>query len=510
MRACRLTSDDSMLPGEIFHVPMIMVLDGLKSDDPRKLRTSETWMRCNVRSYFRILDPLLRRILNASQAKKGKFDSSQVQHYVSNLTSLFRFGGQAFAKSCLSTEVSKSVNAQLVATAEARYPNTNSYLELAAETMTSLLEEEVKDPSRLKMQSAVLELLKLLVSRGDLPPKSLQLIKTALVSQLLLATQQQRLTLQNSMLQLLHSSIISGQDRRNRGHRATSSTFSLPEKDVSVIAASELVAEFDTSLVGMIKTGVSASTNRPVLQHWIDFVLMIIPYFEYKPLLLRTLSDAFCEQLRSIMLSLHATFASAAIDDQPATVTEAEPIMLIGVIERLALVLGAKSGSRRSDDREKHDREGGGFLGYLPTVFSVEAPPDLPVSSKSMFETDTQSKLEAARYLDIIMDSLLVLWTATEEEVWSIDGEPSISTASQIQIMTRTRNRAQKALEKLFKGHSSEVVASAVVTWAKNSDDITDRAIFDCLDNLAPSAQKIVDIVCEHMHGKGHGSISDR
>lgn len=46
-------SDDSMLPGEIFHVPMFMILDGLKGEDPQVLRAAETWMRCNLRSYFR-------------------------------------------------------------------------------------------------------------------------------------------------------------------------------------------------------------------------------------------------------------------------------------------------------------------------------------------------------------------------------------------------------------------------------------------------------------------------
>lgn len=374
-----LTLDDSMLPGEIFHVPMFMVLEGLKSDDPQKLRTSETWMRCNVKSYFRMLDPLIRHILNASQPIKGKFDSSQVQYYVTSLTSLFRFGGQGLSKACKTAEVSKSVNVQLVTTAEARYPNSNNYLELMVEMMTGLLKEDSRDPSRQRMQSAALELLMFLVSRGDLTSVSLDLIKTTLVSQLLLATQHRRLTLQNSMLHLLHSAITTGNEKR-RGHRVTSSTFSLPEKGGAAVPVEDPQAEFDRSLVGMIETGVAAPGNRPILQHWIDFVLMVISYFDYKPLHLRTLSDAFCEQLRDTMLNLHATFTSSSIDDQAATVTEAEPIMLIGVVERLAMVLGAKAGSRKSDDREKHDREGG-LLGYLPTVFSVEAPPDLPVSA---------------------------------------------------------------------------------------------------------------------------------
>jgi hypothetical protein len=51
-------TDDSMLPGEVFRVPLFMMLDALKSTDPELQRTAETWMRCNLRSYFRSVPTL--------------------------------------------------------------------------------------------------------------------------------------------------------------------------------------------------------------------------------------------------------------------------------------------------------------------------------------------------------------------------------------------------------------------------------------------------------------------
>lgn len=48
----RLT-DDAMLPGEMFHVPLFLVLDSLKSADPDIREAAETWMRLNLQSYFR-------------------------------------------------------------------------------------------------------------------------------------------------------------------------------------------------------------------------------------------------------------------------------------------------------------------------------------------------------------------------------------------------------------------------------------------------------------------------
>lgn len=227
------------------------------------------------------------------------------------------------------------------------------------------------------MQSGSLELLQLLVARGDLPPKSQALVKNALVDKLSAATQHKHLTLQNTMLHLLHAALSQTADKRARSHRVSSSTFSLPERHSTDIPAHE----FEEALLRMTIAGISAPGNRPILQHWVDFVLMTIPHLEHDPKKLRALNDCFCEQLRMTMLKLRTTFAIVTAGDMPATITEAEPIMLIGVIERLATVLGGRAAGRRSEDRDRRDHEGGGgLLGYLPTVFSVEAPQDTAVS----------------------------------------------------------------------------------------------------------------------------------
>ncbi|EEB87119.1 hypothetical protein MPER_15660, partial [Moniliophthora perniciosa FA553] len=48
----RLT-EDNLAPGFRFKVPMMIVLDALKNDDPSLRRVGETWMRCNLKSYIR-------------------------------------------------------------------------------------------------------------------------------------------------------------------------------------------------------------------------------------------------------------------------------------------------------------------------------------------------------------------------------------------------------------------------------------------------------------------------
>jgi hypothetical protein len=46
-------SEDNLLPGFRFKVPMMIVLGTLQSDDPSLRRIGETWMRCSLKSYTR-------------------------------------------------------------------------------------------------------------------------------------------------------------------------------------------------------------------------------------------------------------------------------------------------------------------------------------------------------------------------------------------------------------------------------------------------------------------------
>jgi hypothetical protein len=46
-------TEDNLLPGFRFKVPMMIVLDTLKNEDPCLRRIGETWMRCSLKSYLR-------------------------------------------------------------------------------------------------------------------------------------------------------------------------------------------------------------------------------------------------------------------------------------------------------------------------------------------------------------------------------------------------------------------------------------------------------------------------
>jgi hypothetical protein len=125
--------------------------------------------------------------------------------------------------------------------------------------------------------------------------------------------------------------------------------------------------------------GIATPTNRPVLQHWLDFVLMAVPQFQ--PTLqavVTPLNDCLCKQLlASLGDVLNVTFKDGLFtDDLTSSATDAELIMLLGGLERLVLLsLAYPTESAISDDEQPiadKATENSGLLGYVSTVFSSE------------------------------------------------------------------------------------------------------------------------------------------
>jgi len=125
-----------MVPGIRFKVPMMIVLDTLKSTDPNVYRIGETWMRCSLKSYLRILDPILYDLLDPSIIRtplhfkvqkrdipgftyERPFDQRLINHLLEVLLSVVSFAGQGFTKAAAGSSIKRSHYAPLVARVQA-------------------------------------------------------------------------------------------------------------------------------------------------------------------------------------------------------------------------------------------------------------------------------------------------------------------------------------------------------------------------------------------------------
>ncbi|KAF9524082.1 Dopey, N-terminal-domain-containing protein [Crepidotus variabilis] len=526
----RLT-EDTLLPGFHFRIPMLMVLDGLKSEDPALRRVSETWMRCSLKSYIRVLDPILYDFLDPNILRsqttfkvRGReitgfvyerpFDQRIIDHLLETLLSVVNFGGQGFAKAARTAPIKRSYHTGLVQRVanSGLVDSEGSYLEVLVECLLRFVQSEPKSsltPSlhhfNTSVQSNAIELLQAIVARGDLDNIITENIEAATVGKLYFSIHAGRLDLQNKWLHLLHS-VISVSTANLDSARRTA----VPERENGPDTATSQDKSGDTSnryplnplLIQTLVDGISTRSNRPVLQHWLDFILMAVPQFQ--PTLQAVvwpLNDCLCRQLLiSLAEVLRATSQiQDSSDEKAATVTDAELIMLLNGLERLVLLNLAYTSDTESseDDPNVLDRptsETTGLLGYVSTVFSSD-----PASAPSSEQLTSRSP--GYRALD---DGIRVLYSIWASLIWKTPSKWSTKDDTMSLIYNRTRLRCRRVLEHLFRVQNMEVFESLIDWWSKDQSLAVSSpdAVFELVDLLMSNAQNVVHMLCESISNR--------
>ena len=240
-------------------------------------------------------------------------------------------------------------------------------------------------PLNIVMQSNAIELLQLIVSRGEVEIPSVQSIEATAIEKLYVSIHTSRLDLQNKWLHLLHSLITASISKLDFTRQA------VPGKQDDLVLETNAAQDKDPDsshryvmnplLIQTLIDGLSVRSNRPVLQHWLDFVLMAVPQFQ--PALhaaVAPLNDCLCRQVFFALGDVlrMSSQTQSYVEDLVTTVTDADFTMLLNGLERLILLsLAYTSEMDPSEDDpnapEKAALEVGGLLGYVSNVFSSDS-----------------------------------------------------------------------------------------------------------------------------------------
>jgi hypothetical protein len=215
-----------------------------------------------------------------------------------------------------------------------------------------------------KLQSKVLDVLQIIVGNGEIPRHSLLKLRTALLDKLEVCTKAGDITLQNKLLHILHKTITLA-SHPVKNHRRNASTTSTTKDDSDA---------FEKSLAHVIIDGVSSRANQGVLQHWVDFVLMVAPSLQARPRILHTLCDCFSLQVKSTVLRMRQQLDGGDVVGRG--VGDAEVIMLLSGLERLVTLSGSVTTHGRSDDGRAAHEGGSSILGLVSGVFISDTPDD--------------------------------------------------------------------------------------------------------------------------------------
>ncbi|GAA5902657.1 hypothetical protein JCM8208_007031 [Rhodotorula glutinis] len=529
-------TEDAQLPGVLLRNPMFATLDALKSDDLATRRAAEAWMRCSLKSYIRVLDPLLLSLLDptiASRAETVKvdgvrvpvlvygraFDQARVHHVLDNLLALARFGGQGFVRIAKGSWLKHTLDPALRERVIAADLETHTYLDgmiilllrfLRADPDTALAPS--LGPLNAHIHAVVAELLQVLISRGESELSSLPAIESALTVRLFLSVHRGELDLQNKLLHVLHSVIhASATAPPRRGHQqapsSTSTALAQPSNDAQPPDLTR-----DDLFVRVLSDAVKQPSNA-VIHHWIDFLLMTIPQFRHAlHSVILPLVDQLVARLDTLVEDLRACYivapSSGDLAGTASSATDAEFTVFTNALERLLLIAVSESvPAAGEDDGRSADRAAsevgtssgsggaGGLLGYMTGVLSHQEleTGDVPEQIKTKHQT-------LQRVRDAV-DLLLSAWDVTSALDAGVDDDRS---SSQAHFAVRVRVRARRALERIHKAVPGDVIEDLVGFWSRRCRQHAEREqrVFSMLQVLHPSPQGVVSSLCDKLNPK--------
>lgn len=239
-----------------------------------------------------------------------------------------------------------------------------------------------------KIQSTSIDILQALVARGDVDVLTLQTTETVIIGKLFSCVHAGRLDLQNKLLHLLHS-IISAFRSYTTSKQPEGPSYSV-----------------NPLLIQTLIDGIAVGTNRPVLQHWLDFVLMTIPQFHdmLQPAIV-PLNNCVCKQLSAALVEIkQASIGDASVADITAFTTDADFMMLLNAVERLVLLsLSELVESTQVEDEGLSDKpvhDGSGILGYVSNVFSAEGTSNVIEEPSSVSMQCDYGRLSSSKFAD--------------------------------------------------------------------------------------------------------------
>ncbi|KAG8842667.1 hypothetical protein FRC20_004310, partial [Serendipita sp. 405] len=430
---------------------------------------------------MRILDPVLYELMDptvrrtpATVSWQGRdtkiynydkpFDSSRVVYLLDTLTATLRFGGQGIAKVARGSPIKKSGHPEVYKRAFAMgiLRGDDSYMDVLIEILLRLLQSEpvapllpMIGPANSRIQTLSIDLLQTVIARGDMNIEVLESIESVVVAKAFASIHTGRLDLQPKLLHILHSVILASSTipQARQGKSKADATLAVAALDPSVTggsavlddtAAKKLPTSTLNPLLGQtLIDGISETTNRPILQHWLDFILTTVPQFSQSlQHLSYPLSECICRQLNLALASLGQVASGEATSDSQTT-----PIMT-------------------DADRRK----------LISKIF--------------------QARSSAYRCLHDAVQVLYAVWVASD---WTPPPDAGPKEDTIALIYSRARQRCRRALERLFRAQSSEVMETLIECWFEGNrlKGETTNAPFELVDLLTSSAQTAVHMICE-------------
>ena len=232
-----------------------------------------------------------------------------------------------------------------------------------------------------EIHSTVIDILQCIASRGDLDQITAETMESVITLKLFALVHSGRLELQNRLLHRLHSIISllhTSADKLRAGDPSKASHLLDPAaNDKRSMHPSQNLAS--ALFVQLLIDGISIPSNRPLLHHWLDFVLMTIPQFPHiLTSAIFALNACICREIKGALTNLDAVLAAKRPSEEGvgSCNDDSEFIMLLNALERLILLSLDEVDLTSTDESNPSDKptsEGSGLLSIMSNVFLADS-----------------------------------------------------------------------------------------------------------------------------------------
>ncbi|KAG0344934.1 hypothetical protein BG004_004061 [Podila humilis] len=505
-------SDDIQHNSSAFVRPMMLMLDSLSSTNPSNRRAGETWIRSNLKSYPRLLDPLLLVLYDQGIVRQKaeetfhneyfpvhyyirNFNQAQVQYIFNTLLTVFRFGGLGFLRSIrqstIPIEMIGAVS-DIVGNTDPKTPTT--YLDCFVRSALRFIESEPTTDYKVmlnlneEIHMVAADFLHFIISKIDhVDTTLLAMIHKTVINKMLYCINHSRLDLQSRLLHLLHATILMGTTPpkksvpvagQNSSNLARDSSVSTLENSSGSNQANggdshESLFRVIGSSPLFVKTvfdALSVPSNRPILQHWMDFLMLALPFLtNYFRRVLLPVIQCLCDQILRSRASLLEAYADKTKDatGSPNLTDQDLMIFLTGLERMLTFSLSEARLGEEVDAVHKQEWSDGlrGTHGLVANVLGTEVHPS--------------DSFQENRARDTVLYNIVgIIHIFTE--LWCVFDHKTIAAASDAEVVSlqfvgeRVRARVKRILAGLYKSYPSEVTEAFVELFLAENPAVLD------------------------------------
>ncbi|KAG0088885.1 hypothetical protein BGZ92_005611, partial [Podila epicladia] len=510
-------SDDIQHNSSAFVRPMMLMLDSLSSTNPSNRRAGETWIRSNLKSYPRLLDPLLLVLFDQGIVRQKteetfhneyfpvhyyirNFNQAQVQYVFNTLLTVFRFGGLGFLRSIRQSTIPPgmvSAVADVVGVTDSKSPPTyldcfvRSALSPVALKYRFIESEPTSDYKTMlnlneEIHMVAADFLHFIISKIDHVDTSLlAMIHKTVINKMLYCINHSRLDLQSRLLHLLHATILmgttptkkptsSGQSSNNVTRDASISTFdnSSGSNQANGDSHESLFRVVGSSplFVKTVFDALSVPSNRPILQHWMDFLMLALPFLtNYFRRVLLPVIQCLCDQILRSRAFLLEAYADKARDvtGNPNLTDQDLMIFLTGLERMLTFSLSEARLGEEVDSVHKQEWSDGlrGTHGLVANVLGTDVHPS---------DSFQENKARDTVLYNIV--GIVHIFT----ELWTVFDQKTVVAASDAETVSlqfvgeRVRARVKRILAGLYKSYPSEVTEAFVELFLAENPAVLD------------------------------------